>query len=272
MNNGKHANALSLAVKIIFPLLAVVTALFYYLSVDKAFNFKIDHFDPSVYFTLTLTAIALSVIIGAVFAFLHKSFEIDVPERISFVGMFFRLISVALSLIIIGKFVIGLIHHDAFSRIELISSFLFIAFPASIILSFSKKTSVSSVSSVLSMLAVLSVNLMIFVRYFDQTLPINSWMRHYATLIQCAVILYLISECRFTFDRKYKLQKAPFSIFVTAVISSVALGLSIGGLISAPEALMSADVHMPIEWLAFYASVSLTGCERLFAYILKENK
>lgn len=89
-----------------------------------------------------------------------------------------------------------------------------------------RDTLASTLAMVLSLVACLAVIMVLFRDYFDFTLPLNSPLRHMATLAWSGLLLFLLTEARMQVDLWYT--SVPFTVFscLSAVLFTGGYGLA----------------------------------------------
>ena len=116
-----------------------------------------------------------------------------------------------------------------------------------------------------SLPAILSVNMSIFVCYFDPAVPLNSPVRNLTTIMQCAALLFLLSEARLTFGVGSHRITMPSYIFANAACAALTGGIALGGILSRLLNSESADPNLSLLRLGLYLALAVTAVSRLYA-------
>lgn len=269
LNDVPHIKYLRIYKKLtfIFPILALITAIGYFLALKSHFDAEIGHFAAdSVWFYISCAGIAISALLAAVLSKLaSKKVSIAQPPEHNplsvFASIFAAIIAVVLLVTSAADISFGLI-----GKFGKLSAYLLPFITLSCLLSLVPSMKVGSVRVICTMLGALSVNLSLFELYFDFSIPLNSPVRNFTTLASVAIMLFLFSEARLAFKPEEKKALAPFTIFANAAAASCTLGITAGALLSKFLAPIAGDPNMSIYQLALYAALSLLALTRLFGF------
>lgn len=262
---------------IIFVILAAVTAVTYFFAMKNDFDADIGHFSlGSIPFYICAAATAVSALAAVASAYSSKKFVCSSTPENGAVYYFGACLAAVISLVLFavglrdmrltvlsgGAAVSSLSVKSKFELAELILT-PFIAL--SYLLSLIGRTKVSGIRSAVTVLAALSLNLSLFACYFDFSLPLNSPVRNYTTIIDSSVLLFLLSEARLSFPAEEKRASYSFSVLASALASSVTLGISAGMLLHRLICPISGDPNPDLYRCALYFAISLTAAARLFS-------
>ena len=107
---------------------------------------------------------------------------------------------------------------------------LFLA--ASVLLGFfGENRGLKTIPVVCAVIGALSVNLAMFACYFDFTIPLNSPVRNFTTLMQAAILLFLFSEARLMIVKEPKELPPPFQLATEYAAVILGMGVSLGGIL-----------------------------------------
>ena len=207
---------------------AAVTGLSFGLALHYGFDAVIGHFDSTVWFYIFAGGIALSAVISAVCAFACRGYGFSagfakIPSPLCYPVAALALFRFALFL----KNVF--VDHMVFSTLEKIAGILTVFVAVAFILSATEKTNHSPLTCAMFILSALAVNFDIFASYFDFSIPVNSPIRHVTTIMQCAVLLFMIAEARLGLPEKSGRSTAYFAAFVYMFTFAVCSFMAIAG-------------------------------------------
>lgn len=262
---------------IIYIVFAALTAVTYFFAMKNDFDADIGHFAiGSVPFYICASVTALSALAAVISSYSSKKYAYaSIPEN-GAVYYFGACLSAILALVI---FVIGLgdmrltvissgasvSSLPAKSKFELFELILTPFIAISYILSLFEKTKVSGIRAALTVLAAVSLNLSLFACYFDFSIPLNSPVRNYITIIDSSLLLFLLSEARLSFPAEERRASYSFSVFASALSASITLGISAGMILHRLICPMVEDPNPDLYSCALYFAISLTAAARLFS-------
>ncbi|MGN1410327.1 MAG: hypothetical protein ACI4XJ_09140 [Eubacteriales bacterium] len=262
---------------IIYIVFAALTAVTYFFAMKNDFDADIGHFAfGSVPFYICASVTALSALAAVISSYSSKKYVYaSIPEN-GAVYYFGACLSAILALVI---FVIGLgdmrltvlSGGASFSslpaklKFELFELILTPFIAVSYILSLFEKTKVSKIRAALTVLAAVSLNLSLFSCYFDFSIPLNSPVRNYITIMDSSILLFLLSEARLSFPAEEKRASYSFSVFASGVSASVTLGISAGMILLRLICPIADDPNPDLYRCALYFAISLTAEARLFS-------
>lgn len=253
-------------ISFIYPILAAVIAIAYFLALKSDFDTTIGHFERgSIWFYIFSGAIVIAVVISAILSKLSEkkvsviSYPGNGPLPV-FASIFGALMAVMLLVSSAADLSKGVL--DTFGKY---AAYLVPFIALSLILSLSKKTAVGPIRSICAALGAVSVNLSMFESYFDFSIPLNSPVRNLTTIANTAVLLFLFSEARLTFKMNERRVLTPFYIFSCMTTASIALGISCGAILSKIFAPIVGDPNLSMYRLAMYAAIGLLAISRVFA-------
>jgi len=253
--------------------LAVVTAVSYYIAMKNDFDSSIEHFASG---SAAFVAFAVSAAVSAVFSLalsviLTKNQEIASEPKTSILSAFGAVLSAVMCISIVFS------ETGAFAKSSsaetsapvIIAAVLTVFIGVSAILNMLKIKIPQSVRIVVATLAVAAVIVRLFASYFDFSHPINGPVRNINTIIEASALIFLISEARLTFGTaKSPLNKttAFFYLFSCMVMVSVGFGFSLGALIYGIVNGYSGNPNLSLMRLALYISLAFIALDRILAY------
>ncbi len=269
LNDAPHNRYLSIYKKLafVFPFLALVIAVGYFLALKSDFDASIGHFaSDSVWFYISCAGTAVSAALAAVLSKLASK-KISITQHPEhnvlsvFGSVFAAIVSVVLLISSATDISLGLL-----GKFGKYAAYLLPFIALSCILSLVPSLKTGAIRVICTMLGALSVNLTMFDLYFDFSIPLNSPVRNFTTIASVAVMLFLFSEARLAFRLDEKKALAPFTIFANASAASCSLGISVGALLSKIFAPIAGDPNMSLYQLALYAALSLIALSRLLSF------
>ena len=203
----------------VFLTLAIFSALSVSVALVCNFDEEIGHFSRgSVWFYLLCALTVISAISSAVFAILSSK-KISLYKEPG-EDLFSLFASVLCALVSAAAFIFFLISLPGYSvsknLLQILSGLLLVFLAAGVFISVFPKYKSSPARAVLILLGCVAVNLDMFARYFDFTLPLNSPIRNLETIMQACALLFLLSEARLTLGAKAAHNTAKFYIFTSA--------------------------------------------------------
>ena len=265
---------------VLFLILSAVTAIAYFLAVKLDFEEDIGHFAyGSAAFIICAASIAVSVVLSVIISLGSKKYAITAAPVNSSFYTFASCFAAALSLAV---FVTGLSDAQlsfltstgsrlSFSALDIKSKLMILETLAtpfiavSFIMSLLEKTRVSSLRAVMTTLAALSINVSMFVCYFDSSLPLNSPVKYIITIAESCLLLFLLSEARLAFAKSENRASYAFSVLASALTASTSLGISAGMVLSKLFSPLSVDPNLPFLTSAMYLAISLCAAARLIS-------
>lgn len=211
-------------------ILALIIAVSFFFSMQNDFDYDIGHFaTESVSFRIVIISAVFSIIFAAVLAFSSygaASFT-GIPDE-SPITYFGSILSAGMSFAGLFSVATDISLGVAVNKFSIIATILLPFIGISAILSLIPSMRFSKIRQICAILAVLSVNFSMFSDYFTFILPLNSPIRNLTTVMKCAIMLYLLSEARFSFGVSVTRTTVPFFVLSSAVTSTVTLGYSLG--------------------------------------------
>ncbi|MBQ4354972.1 MAG: hypothetical protein IJC71_08775 [Clostridia bacterium] len=253
----------------VFPALALLTAIGYFLTMKTAFDPVIGHVDPaSGVFILTMAAVLLSLIgtLAAALLIRRTASLTAVPDE-NPVTVFGAVLAAGAGAFSLFPAALDLMRGAALSKPALIAAVLFPFIAVSMILSVIPSLRQSKGRQFCAILAAVAVNFSMFADYFDFTLPLNSPVRNFTTAAKAAVLLYLLSEARFSFSMNSGRPTLLFTVCTSALTASVTLGFSVGAILSVSFSGLSANPNPPMLTLVLCAAFGIHAAGRLFSLI-----
>lgn len=250
---------------LLFPVLAVLTAVSSVLAFSAGFNTSLGYFDRGAWFTVFAVLTVLSAAAAAFLALLSKKTELTVTDVTNPFTLFSRLLAAASALVIFVKFIASLIRGDRIKVFGAVSAVLMLFTACAFILSVFPSAKKRTFTTAAWILAALSVNIDIFVRYFDFSTAVNSDMRYMITVAECAALLFMLSECRLSFDRKYELATSPFFVVTNCFAASGAVGIAAGLLWFGFSRGISSGYAFPFPWILLFIAAGLSAADRMLS-------
>ncbi len=253
-------------IRFVFPPLAVILAISYYLAMKNDFDHDIGHFaTDSLPFGIATAAVFLSIAAALIAALPSmKSVSVVAMPKITvpsiFVSVFGAVVTVAMLIDYLTDRSLGFPYTKFAQFAAILLPFLGIA----LALSLFDRTAEGWFRLGGFLLSALSINLTMFSCYFDFALPLNSPIRNLTVILQACILLQLLSEARFGLGA-HAVQVTPFFFVLTsALASSLTLGLSGGALLNHFLNPIPGDPNLSPERLILYAALGLLGMCRLF--------
>lgn len=253
----------------VFPVLALLTAAGYFLAMKNDFDTAIGHFaSDSVPYMLVIITVLVSVLLAGAAALIGSraaSFNGDPDENpVSLFGaVFTALMSLASLFPVAGDLMLGVSVSKAAIAAAVLTPFIGVSMVLSIIPAYR----FSSARRFCAVLAAVCVNISMFADYFDFTLPLNSPVRNLVTVAKGAVLLYLLSEARFSFGFASSRPTLLFTVFSSALTASASLGYTLGAILSNSVAGLSSIPNPPTLHLCLYTAIGIHAAGRLFSLI-----
>ena len=275
--NKKSFLSLHKIISILLPALTAVIAGAYCLAMKFDFEYNISHFKTgSMAFWIFTVAAAAALVASAVPAFAsRKDLAITGTPTTGPVALFGAILSIIVS---VGTFISEIksgmdeikLAGETLSRstppaalvMQLVGSVLVLFIGAEIALSCIDGQRGKIPHKIAAILAPLSINLTMFACYFDFEQPLNGPVRNVTTIVQCAVLLFLLSEARLAFGGRVT---SPFYIFSSAIAASVGLGFSLGGALFKIIDLTKDDPNPSFLRLALYIAVGCIAVDRFMS-------
>ncbi len=238
-NNIEKARKFTKISAILTLIFAAILALGYFFALKYDFESGIGHFERgSPLFILTVATTVAAIAIPLVFSLLLKKRAsiVRIPEpaaAVSFSAVFAATMAVITSIAAMSDF-----SSNPPTVLERLAAYTLPILTIALIAIALPKLSTSNIARLFMSLAVLSVIFYILACYFDETLPLNSPVRHITMLSQLSVMFILISESRLTFgmtenDGSPTARRAllPFYIFANNACAALTVGFSAGALV-----------------------------------------
>ncbi len=254
------------------PIFSAVIAAGYFFALKFDFDYDIGHFErSSPLFIITATAIALGIALPALAAILSrkKASITELPEPAGIIP-FFAVFAAVLALFESGTTLMAIARHALGGKLELAAAATLPLLSVGLVTIAIPKLGRSLLAQISVTASIVSMDLYILARYFDQTLPQNSPVRHITMLAELSVMLFLISEARLTFgvteqDGRPTARRAllPLYIFANNTCATVGLGFSAGALVFEIFTENTSNLHSLLR-LAMYAAIGAVAMCRAF--------
>jgi len=252
----------------VFPILAFVIAVTYCAAMAADYDSVIGHFERgSVPFVISIavSVIAVAVSLAAVIASYKKaSFAADPGENP--VTLFGALLGILMSIAWPIAAAVDY-SHGALAKFGGISAILVPFIGITMVLSISEKMRFSPVRRITAILGILGMNVSMFSDYFDFSLPLNSPVRNYVTVVKAAALLYLLSEARFTFGAASRRPDLGQTVFAVGTAASLTLGYPFGAVLSSVFAGVASNPNPGIFELGLLFAVGIHAAGRLFTIV-----
>ena len=246
------------------PVLALLSGFGYYFALRDGFDFEIGHFDATVWFYIFAGCIALAAVAALIAAITVRGNGVGVSGRPSLGSSCARSAGAAAALFIFVMFIIELfVLREPVTTLEKIAGLLTLFIAAALICSAAPKHGSGEMTAVMFILAALAVNFNIFASYFDFSVPVNSPVRHVMTILQCAVLLFMIAEARLFLPKESGRSTAVFAAFVYTFTASVCFGIPVAAIVFRLTAKNPADPNLAPVWLILFAAVAAASFVRL---------
>lgn len=262
----------------VFPVLGAAAGICYFLAMRNDFEANIGHFARGSVTAGAAAALCIvSVLLSAVLAFCSrkKLMPAKVPDRdpLLVTASILGVVGAAGVLFLLAMpFLDPLFGTAAKGRLQLFADLASVLLIPALILTLMQDFKVSDARAFFWIGSAAAVILSLFACYFDFDDPLNSPVRVFTMLMQASVLLLTLAESRLALDPDAKRTycTAPFQIFACGTVSSVGLGVSLGGLLFALFGAdymdpMLADPNLPAFRLLLYFGLALFGLSRLFA-------
>lgn len=257
--------------------LAAAIALAYFFALRFDFDYAIGHFErgSALFYALAASIIA-AVALPAVCAILsNKKASISRVPAPSGAPTFLSVFAAVLAIFAFASAIRDVSAHIITSKLALCAAFGLIVIALAMIAAVIPKTNTSAVAQIALTLAAVAMALEILAAYFDQTLPLNSPVRHVTMLAELSVMFLFLSEARLAFGVEAVSEREtasratfPFFVFTNNVSAALALGFSVGALMHEliPGGSHAATAqHPPVLRLAMYAALGALALTRAFS-------
>ncbi len=267
------------------PVLGVALAVCYAAAMALDFEFDIGHFAPdSVFFhaaaVLGLIGCALSVFYAA--SLCGRTVFLSTPEP-SPLSVFGGILAAGMAVLVFMQTLLGygeakasetLLTAGALSsaKLFLISAAVGLFLAAAVLLPLKKERRRAWYTLICILLGGLSVNIAMFAAYFDFSLPLNSPVRNFTTLMQAAVLLFLLSEARIALSSEPPELPPAFQFFASSACALFGIGIGGGGALwrlirslffGSGILTRTPEPNLPMGRLILYFAVGCIAADRL---------
>lgn len=251
----------------LFPILAVLIAAGFFLAMKNDFDYVIGHFEVgSLGFGITVGCIIAGAVLSAILALIsQKSASFADSPIESPLTIFSSLLAALMSLAVLISSATDMMLGVFVSRWQQISMILTPFIGISMILSLIPKLRTSKIRQICAIFAVVSINFAMFANHFNFDLPLNSPIRNLVIVSNCAILLYLLSEARFSFGKANGRLSIPFFLFSSGMASTTVLGYSVGAILSKVFSANASDPNPSVFVLALYAAIGLHAVGRMLS-------
>ena len=265
--------------------LALVLGVCYALAMARDFDFRIGHFAlDSIPFYIAAVIAGLGVLFTAA-AYFSAGMKIydPIPEP-SPRSAFASVLAAAMCLLVLydavrtaAAAVPTTAKTPSPENLGLWSAIAGLFLAASVLLGFfGENRGLKTLPVVCAVIGALSVNLAMFACYFDFTIPLNSPVRNFTTLMQAAILLFLFSEARLMIVKEPKELPPPFQLATEYAAVILGMGVSLGGILwrvirmilaagGSDFFLAGPEPNLPLPRLVLYFALSLIALDRLLA-------
>lgn len=246
-----------------FPVLGIIIAIGYFLALKNDFEYSIQHFTTdSVWFWVFAIPAAVACALAIVLALLPKKTAaiaiMPIPTPAALFATLFGAVMCVGVLITETK----VTPAQIISPVQKVGSLLSVFIALTMALACVKKYRTGLLHKISSILAVLSINATMFACYFDFSQPLNGPVRNVTTIVQAAVLLFLISEMRLSFGLPAKRVTTVLYVLSSCATASLALGFSFGGMLYKIFESNPADPNPALLRLGIYLAVSIFALDR----------
>lgn len=249
----------------LLPILALVIAVSFFFAMKYDFESDIGHFTAdSVPFHIVISCAVISVIFACIFALAsYRSASFTAVPDESPITVFSSVFSAIMSVGALISAAVDISIGVEVSRFSQIAAILLPFIGISSILSLIPSLRFSKIRQISAILAAVSVNFSMFADYFDFALPLNSPIRNLVTVMKCSILLYLLSEARFSFGHNITRTTVPFFALSSSLTAAITLGYSLG---AAAYAILSDTADNPnpsLLSLALYTAIGIHALGRV---------
>jgi len=257
-------------------ILAFVIALSYFFALRFDFDYGIGHFERgSIFFYILVTSIIAAAALPAALAvYSKKKASITTLPSVSGAHVFLTIFASAMAVFAFASSIPDLSMYLATSKLSFFSVIGLLVIAVALITSVVSGMSSSPLVQILLTLSVLAMDIQVLAAYFDQTLTLNSPVRHITMLAELSVMIFLLSEARLAFglakagDTSVALRASfPFYVFANNASAALSIGFSIGAILHdiIPGGSHSFTAHHPhVLRLAMYAILGVLALLRAF--------
>lgn len=249
----------------VFPVILALLGLTYFFALRESFDYTIGHFETGAFwFVLVIILSVLAAVVSAVPAFMAKYTVsvTDTPEN-NLCAVFASVMGAVLAVILSADSILAFTPETTI--VTKLAAFTLPFMALSLIFGILPMTRGTWLHQLCSIPAVLSVNLTMFECYFDPAVPINSPVRNLTTIMQSALLLFLLSEARLSFGVKSWRITVPYYIFSGGTAVTLAGGTALGGILNRLLTAEPADPNLSVLRLGLYLALALLAVSRLFA-------
>lgn len=224
-------------ITLLLLIFAVLAGLFLFLAVRRDFDSDIGHFARgSVLFFcfigFCLAALALCIGLGA-----WSKNHLPLPDNreVSIPQIFTAYSAALVAIVIFASNGYSFIKFGGYTLPGLAEWITLPGVAVFFVLEVSPTRRKSKAHAIAGIFACLSVNFMLFKRYFDFSFPLNSPIRNALTVMEAALLLFLLSETRSILDKNTPVFFSIASGAAVSMMGGIALGLLLVTLIVPAE-------------------------------------
>lgn len=253
------------SVTVISIILSAVIGLGYYLALRDGFSFGIGHFDSSPWFHIFTLGIVTAAVLAAIFAFLCRGYGVELTGKPSILERCIMLLCFIVAALWPCRAFItrALVNREPLTTVQKLAGILTVFIVLAFLFAAFRSKKLATTTAIFFILAALAINFSIFVTYFDFSVPVNSPVRNVTTIMQCSVLLFMISEARFALPKESSRATAVFAAFVNIFTFTVCFGVSLAAILFGALHPNAADPNLPNEWLMFFFAVSVAAFSRI---------
>lgn len=265
------------------PIIAALIAGTYYIAMKLNFDADIGHFARgSVPFIICVVLSVLSGVVAVLTYYSAKKYDLERNDSVQPVYVFGAVLASILSVAILifglrdmkltvlsatGTFT----SLSADNKLEFVSLLLSPMIAVAYILTLVKKTRNTWAHTLFCIFAALCLNVYLFACYFDFSLPLNSPIRNFVTVMDSSILLFFLSEAKLSFVNEQNRVSYAFSYFASLLCSTVTLGISLGMFLSRLLNPITNDPQPNLLVCAMYFAVSVTAFARLNSLEARER-
>ena len=219
--------------------LAAVIALTYFFALRRDFDYSIGHFErgSALFYTLVVAIIASAALPAVLSVYSKKKASITSLPEPAGTPVFLAIFASVMAIASFGAEIISLTSQREIGKLALIAAIGLVAVAVGAFSVTSEKMRTSALAQIALPVSALAMAVRILDAYFDQTLVLNSPVRHITMLAELSVMFLLLSEARLSFgiektERGDTARKAPLPshLFANNVCAALAIGFSAGAL------------------------------------------
>lgn len=243
-------------IALILIILAVLTGLFLFLAVRNDFDSGIGHFvrGSALFYGFAGSCLAAFVLCVGFGAWAKKHMALPENHEVSIAQIFTAYSAALAALVIFVTDVYAMIRFGGDTIPGVAELITLPGFTVFFVLGVSPTRRGGKAHAIAGFFACLSVNFMLFKSYFDFTLPLNSPIRNALTMMEAALLLFLLSETRSILGKNTPV----FYYIATGIAVSVMGGIALGLLLV--TLLVPAEIPEGVSLLRCILCIMVSAC------------